>query len=193
MPSQPQTEVRRFAGFVLLRELSKGSLGTLFLARDTSGERVLLRVVANPLEGTDALQRRVSSDLDRLAKVHHPNVATPVASGQALGHLYYALSFPGNTTLLNLVKRERALAGDELVWLGRGIAAGIGALHKGGLFHGDLWPGKIAMTEKGPVVVELGWSKRFRAPTRKAEAPDYAADWRGLGACPARRLLLRRV
>jgi serine/threonine protein kinase len=184
MTVQPQLAPNnRFAGFVLLKELSRGSLGTLFLARETSGERVLLRVVANAEKGGDALRVRVKRDLERLSGVDHPGVATLIANGEAKGHLYYALRFPGNSTLLNLVKRERPLVGDELVWLAQGLAAGIGALHGSGLFHGDLWPGKVAVTQAGPVLVELGWSRRFRAPERKASALEFTSDWRGLGAC----------
>ncbi len=184
MAAQPQLAAKnRFAGFVLLRELSRGSLGTLFLARETTGERVLLRVVANPEQDSDALRVRIKRDLDRLTGVNHPAVAKLVANGEAKGHLYYALRFPGSSTLLNLVKRERPLVGDELVWLAQGIAGGIGALHGAGLFHGDLWPGKVAVTKTSPVLVELGWSRRFRNPGRKATPFEFTSDWRGLGAC----------
>jgi serine/threonine protein kinase len=169
-----------FAGYALHQQLARGSLGTLHLARRRSGERVLLRVL--PLEAPYPMRVRVSADLDRLAKVDHPGVAALLDEGESSGIGYYALAYPGHTTLLRFVQEQRPLTPDELTWVARHGAEAVTALHRVGLFHGDLWAGKIALTPAGPVLVELGWGIRARDPERRPGPSDFLADWRGLAA-----------
>ncbi|RMG15222.1 MAG: hypothetical protein D6731_08820 [Planctomycetota bacterium] len=170
-------------GYRPLRVLSRGSLGELCLARrEEDEEEVLLRVASPELARRGALEARLREDLARLARVDHPAVARILGYAGEGERLWYALRHPGRITLLRFVKEQRRLRGDELLWLARGLAHGIRALHAERLFHGDVWPGKVALCVQGPVLVELGWARRFRDPNCPADERVLLADWRGLAA-----------
>ncbi|MBX3470372.1 MAG: protein kinase [Planctomycetes bacterium] len=173
--------------FRLRRLLGQGPLGELYAAeRAEDGARVLLRVLADQVTARADLRARVGRDLAALQGVEHPAVARLLELGEERGHVFYGLADPGDLSLGDLVRRGRPLDERELVWLGAGVAAGLGALHAANLPHGSLAPHTVLVTPRGPVVVDLAWTCRLREPSGEAEAgdappPSVAHDLRALG------------
>ncbi len=174
--------------------LGRGNGGGLHRARAADdGARVLLRELS-PRGRAPEARRAIEEALARLAAVDHRCVARLVArdvapagadgADPAGGLVRYALADPGGLSLLELVRFGGPLDVSELVWIGHGLAAGLAALHEAGLGHGNLSPGGVHVTARGPVIVDLGWPGRFAATDRSAESrpPTLDGDVRALAA-----------
>lgn len=156
-----------FARFTVRRLLCEDPLGALCLADEAGRGRVLLRV----LEARNDRLARIEEALRRLSLVVHRNVARVRAGEEDEdGRFFYTLEALGAVTLGELARRGRPLYEREVVWLGRGLAAALAALHEAGTFHGDVRSELVLVSHNGPLLVDLGWSAHLAHP-----APDVAA------------------
>ena len=182
-----------FAGHRVLEVLRTDRLGTLHVAAPPPGEEegdeeqgeappALLRVFSSHVAEQPELRRTVEHFLDVLEEVSSPWVAAVLERGEAQGRPYYVLDAEG-PSLLDLIRRGRPLEEDELLWLGRGLCAGLLSLHAVGLAHGNLSPEHVLLGPRGPLLVDLGWSARLRHGEHdEVELPRLAADLRALGS-----------
>jgi serine/threonine protein kinase/tetratricopeptide (TPR) repeat protein len=149
------------AEYAILKVLAKDEIGIFYLARNTTGPRAFLRVVSESVTGNPATLGRVERTLQSLANVVHRNVAGVIGGAEDDDCFYYVLDAPGATTLFDLAYSGRSLTERELVWLGRGLTAGIAATHAAGLTNGGLGPNRVIVTQHGPIIVDLGWTSRI--------------------------------
>jgi serine/threonine protein kinase len=160
--------------------LSENQLGALYLADHDEHGRVLLRVVKRRvIEGPDELAQ-VEQDLARLAKVVHRNVARVLHGEENEGEFFYVLEALGTSTLLDLARHCRPFYEREVIWLGRGVSAGLAALHESGLFHGGLLPSAVAVSHHGPIVIDLGWRDRIGSGERYTTEVSQQLDLQAL-------------
>ena len=135
--------LERFAGrFLLLRRLGQGGMGEVFLARDlTTGlECALKRLRGRAADGILESSRR---EFEAHARVRHPVLVSVYEFGVSPeGVPFCAMEYvPG-------VSAERAVTrGDwaALCFVGARVARGLEALHRAGVFHGDIKPGNLLM------------------------------------------------
>ena len=182
-----------FAGHRILSVVRTDRLGTFHVAllpgeepedeeeEPDPPEEVLLRVVAGPVAESPALRGSVDHFLSILEEVSSPWVAPVLDRGQEGDRTWYALGASG-PTLLELVRRGRSLEESELLWLGRGLCAGLLSLHAVGLAHGNLSPEHVVLGPRGPLIVDLGWSARLRQDEEgSVPLPRLTFDLRALG------------
>ncbi|MBL4844825.1 MAG: hypothetical protein JKY65_04795, partial [Planctomycetes bacterium] len=157
--------------------VSRSGVGVLYLAL-REDERCYLRVLNAAQIDTDELIL-AKADLAKLREVVHRNVARVVDGGVIDGELHYTLEARGTTSLLDIVRAGRPLEEAELVWVARGLAAGLAALHAAGLHHGGLNPSVVVITLHGAILVDLGWEGRFgsaeQLPIGQAQRADLLA------------------
>ena len=187
-----------YRGLVVGEVVSRSGVGVLYLARDAAGAPCYLRVLDAARVDTDELIV-AKADLAKLRGVVHRNVARVLGGEVVSGELHYTLEAQGQGTLLDLVRGGRPLEEAELVWLGRGLSAGLSALHAAGLHHGGLTPSAVIVTLHGPILVDLAWADRLgsaeQLPLDQAKRADLAgvrellsfAASPGGGADPAQR------
>lgn len=157
----------RIAEYAILRVLFREELGNVYLAATDEGARVRLRVLSAEVLEDEALVARILEDLAHLQEIVHPNVARFIAYRDE-PPVCYGLEHIGSATLFDAVYGGRPFSEDELVWLGEGLTAGLSTLHAAGLAHGNLSPGTITLTRKGPVIVDLGWPARLESDDAEA-------------------------
>ena len=142
------------------RELGRGGMGIVYLARDTR---------LNRLAAIKALPDDVASDRDRLARfkqeaqvlasLSHPNIAGIYGLEESEGRRYLALEYVEGETLAARIVRGPLPIG-ETVDICLQIATGIEAAHEGGIIHRDLKPGNVMITPKDVVkVLDFGLAK----------------------------------
>ena len=164
---------------VVVEVVSRSGVGVLYLARDAEGVPCYLRTLDAAQIDTDELIF-AKADLARLRGVVHRNVARVLGGDVVSGELHYTLEAQGTSSLLDVVRGARPLEEAELVWLGRGITAGLSALHGAGLHHGGLTPSSVIVTLHGPILVDLGWADRLGSAEQLPREQGQRADLGGV-------------
>lgn len=154
--------------FTLIRELGRGGLGTVWLARDEKLNRSVALKEMNP--GSAEFPRaweRFHREAEITGHLEHPNVVPLYQFGTDAdtGQPFYAMRFVGKRTLVDAIEEyhDRRLAGEDVTMdLHRlltafiGVCQAIAYAHSRGVIHRDLKPENVALDSFGQVIV-LDW------------------------------------
>jgi serine/threonine-protein kinase len=174
--------------YQLIRELGRGGMGTVWLARRTEGLTNRLVALKLPHAGFfhARLTERIVRERDILESLAHPNIARLYDAGVTnVGQPFLALEYIEGTPL-TLYCDKRALGVRERLGLFIQVLQAIQYAHSNLVIHRDLKPANILVTEQGTaVVLDFGIAKLLTegAPTENAATefgnraltPDYAS------------------
>ena len=164
------SEQRRLAGrYVLEAPIGRGGMGEVWRATDTVlGREVAIKTIDLRSLRDDSGAARFEREARATAGLSHPNVVTVHDSGVEGDTAYIVMELlPGPSLAQELAKGP--LPVDEVVEVGRQVAAALDAAHARGLVHRDIKPGNIAYAADGRVrVLDFGI-------TQLAESTDAQA------------------
>ena len=151
---QPGT---RIGAYDIVREIGRGGMGVVYLARDTRLGRAVALKALPPETATDPVNRdRLKLEAQAAATINHPAVATVFALEDIDGQLFIASEYVDGRSLREMIA-ARPLAEDQAVALGIEIADALHAAHAVGVVHRDLKPDNVLLTKTGAVkVVDFG-------------------------------------
>ncbi len=159
--------------YVLERELGRGGMATVFLARDLRHQRpVALKVLEAglaPALGAERFQREIQV----AARLQHPNILTVLDSGEAAGRLWFTMPFVEGETLRERLRREGAQPVDESLRLAREVAEGLEYAHRNGVIHRDIKPENILLSAGHALIADFGIA---RAVGESANATGEGTD-----------------
>ena len=150
--------------YTIQRELGRGGMATVYLARDVKHDRDVAIKVLDP-ELTAAISgERFHREIQIQAKLRHPHVVTLLDSGDADGLLYYVLTYVEGESLRERLARAPLDPGEALrLW--REVVDGIAYAHRHGVAHRDIKPDNVLLTEGHALVADFGVAKFLSAPT----------------------------
>ncbi len=150
--------------YVVERRLAQGGMSVLYLARDTDGERVVLKMVPAEI-ATSATRARLLREARALAAVDHPGVVRVHGTGEHEGTPWIVMDYVRGTDLKRVLERGPLPVGAALRYAIQAAEALVAA-HDAGVIHRDLKPSNLLLTPDGRVVlVDFGIAKR-RADAR---------------------------
>ncbi|TYB62744.1 protein kinase [Nonomuraea sp. PA05] len=158
-------EPRHVAGYRLLGGLGDGGQGSVFLARDSSGTRVAVKMLHTRLLGNARAERRFLRESAIAAGVAGFCTARVLDSGVVEGRPYIVSEFIEGPSLHDQVAGGGALSGGELERLAVGTVTALTAIHGAGIVHRDFKPSNILMGPDGPRVIDFGIAKGMDAST----------------------------
>ncbi len=139
--------------YTVNREIGRGGMGVVYLARDTKLDRDVAIKALPPEMAEDANRlTRFEREAKVLAQLNHPNVAGIHGIEEQDGQKYLILEYVEGETLAERLDAG-PLALDEALEIGIQIAAGIEAAHEAGIIHRDLKPDNIKITPDGAAKV----------------------------------------
>ena len=154
--------------FKLIRLLSRGGLGNIWLARDKKLNRVVAikELHRESLESPQAWER-LRREAEITGHLEHPNVIPIYQYGEdrKTGEPFYAMRFVGKRTLTDAIieHHDRMNAGEvcnmathRLLSVFLDICQAIAYAHSRGVVHRDLKPDNVALDNFGQVIV-LDW------------------------------------
>jgi serine/threonine-protein kinase len=142
--------------YTIERELGRGGMATVFLARDLKHDRLVALKVLRPelaaILGADRFLREIRLS----AQLQHPHILTLIDSGETAGVLYYVMPYAAGESLRQRLIRERQLPVEEACRLTLAVASALDYAHGLGIIHRDIKPENILLHQGEPMVADFG-------------------------------------
>ncbi|HEV3438405.1 MAG TPA: protein kinase [Gemmata sp.] len=142
-PSARQTP--QVPGFEIVRELGRGGMGVVYLARQTGLNRlVALKMILPGASATPEERLRLQREAEAIARLQHPNVVQIFQVGETEGRLFLALEYV-NGGSLSAHLAGKPLAARAAATLVETLALAIEHAHEHGIIHRDLKPANVLL------------------------------------------------
>ncbi len=150
--------------FRLVRELGRGSMGTVWLAdHKTLGLRCAVKFATAEAERDPAFRERFEREARAIASLDCPNVVRVLDYDVFEGVPFLAMEWLSGEDLETRLRREGRLEAREVHRIVSQVAQGLERAHAAGIIHRDLKPGNIfiANTDAGEVakILDFGLAK----------------------------------
>ncbi|MGH7649680.1 MAG: serine/threonine-protein kinase, partial [Gemmatimonadaceae bacterium] len=130
--------------YVIERELGRGGMGVVYLARDASLDRlVALKVLPAAFVAQQALRERFLRETRLVAGMSHPNVVPVHAVEEHPGVIFYAMGYIDGESLTERVRRSGPLPPSEVGRVMQEAAWALSYAHGRGIVHRDVKPDNI--------------------------------------------------
>ena len=153
LPQRENTAPRptEVAGYIIERELGRGGMGVVYLARHLKLNRlVALKMILAGAHAGPLDRERFRIEAQAAAQLAHPNIVQIYEVGESAGHPYLALEYvPGESLADQLTGVPWPSA--DAVRLMEPLARAIHHAHERGIIHRDLKPANILVGDREPV------------------------------------------
>jgi eukaryotic-like serine/threonine-protein kinase len=158
--------------FTIERELGRGGMGEVFLARDTRLDRqVAIKALPAHLAHDPDRLARFQREAKVLASLNHPGIAAIYGLEEADGHQYLVLEYVSGETLESRLAHGPVSVEEALTIAGQ-MADALEAAHEKGVVHRDLKPGNVMVTPEGVVkVLDFGLARTAEGTPSTSSAP----------------------
>jgi hypothetical protein len=184
---------RRLGGYEVLREIGRGGMGAVYLARQVSLDRpVALKVMNSRWARDPVFLARFTREAYAAAQLVHHNVVQIYDIGADRGINFFSMEYVEGRSLGEVVKAEGRLDPQAAAGYTLQAARGLKFAHDRGMIHRDVKPDNLMLNTQGVVkVADLGLVKTATmtpaddAPSREQAAFDPRLTRSGLGSLPA--------
>ena len=176
-------ELPMIEGFRVMSLIGRGAYGEVFLAEDTAGRRVAVKVVTPRIDLTDKMIQRELAGLQRYLSVtqRHPHLVRvqSVVEGLPDGGFACVMELADSVrghgiadyepwTLRHLPRTSGRLSVAESLRIAIAICEALEHLHRNGLFHRDVKPANIIFVHGQPKLADVGLVTPLRRWARRA-------------------------
>lgn len=184
----------------LIRRLGQGGMSNVWLAQDTTGQQVALKMLRQDLSGDADARARLSREAAAINRVRSRYVADVLDLETEGQDAFIVTEFIDGDTLAEDVANHGPWSPADLSELAEKLAEALHDLHEAGVLHRDLKPGNVMLADHGPVLIDFGIAQLtdgerltatglvtgtpgYLAPeVLRGEDPSEASDWWALAA-----------
>jgi eukaryotic-like serine/threonine-protein kinase len=147
------------------RELGRGGMAVVYLARDLRHDRRVAIKVLRPELAVSLGPERFLREIRVAATLNHPHILPLHDSGEAGGYLYYVMPYVDGESLRSRLMREHQLPVDEAVRIARDVASALSCAHDHDIVHRDIKPENVLLSGGGQeaVVTDFGIARAVSA------------------------------
>ncbi|HEY6219361.1 MAG TPA: serine/threonine-protein kinase [Gemmatimonadaceae bacterium] len=180
---------RAVAGrYSLVRELGRGGMGVVFLARDVALDRpVAIKMLPPPVAFSREHRDRFLLEARTAARLSHPHIV-PIHAVEEIGDVVIiVMGFVDGETLGALIARTGTLPPAEANRIAREVAWALAHAHANGVVHRDIKPDNILIeaVSRRAVVTDFGIARGLNADTtgsgRIVGTPRFMSPEQGAG------------
>ncbi|MFI1188359.1 PQQ-binding-like beta-propeller repeat protein [Streptomyces californicus] len=146
-------------GYPLEERLGSGGMGTVFLARTSSGRPVAIKLIHQHFAGDDEFRIRFRQEVAAARRVSGAFTAAVVDAAPEADQPWMATTYIEGPTLAQRIGEQGPLGGAELRRLAIGLAEALRDIHRVGVVHRDLKPSNVVLSPEGPRVIDFGISR----------------------------------
>ncbi|MFF4948573.1 PQQ-binding-like beta-propeller repeat protein [Streptomyces chattanoogensis] len=146
-------------GYPLEARLGSGGMGTVFLARTSSGRPVAIKLIHPQFATDDEFRIRFRQEVAAARRVSGAFTAAVVDAAPEAEQPWMATSYIQGHTLSRRIATKGPLSGAELRRLAIGLAEALRDIHRVGVVHRDLKPSNVVLSSEGPRVIDFGISR----------------------------------
>ncbi|MEU1369921.1 PQQ-binding-like beta-propeller repeat protein [Streptomyces sp. NPDC005803] len=146
-------------GYPLEARLGSGGMGTVFLARTSSGRPVAIKLIHQQFAGDEEFRIRFRQEVAAARRVSGAFTAAVVDAAPEAEQPWMATTYIEGHTLAQHIAAEGPLNGAELRRLAVGLAEALRDIHRVGVVHRDLKPSNVVLSPEGPRVIDFGISR----------------------------------
>ena len=151
--------------YVVERELGRGGMATVWLAKDLRTEHpVAIKVLQPALAGAIGADR-FAREVKLTARIQHPSIVPVLDSGVLPADdsdpslPWYAMPYIEGESLRTRLERERQMPTDEALRITADVADALQTAHDQGIVHRDIKPENVLLTGDQVYVVDFGIAK----------------------------------
>ncbi len=156
------------ADYEIERELGRGGMAVVYLAREIHLERkVAIKVLPPNLTFGKGAARRFVQEAQLAAALDHPNII-PIHRisnpGAGVKLVWYAMKYLEGESLADVLQRKNRLSLDETLPILRQVAEALDYAHKHHVIHRDVKPANVMIMPGGRVIVtDFGIAKQYQS------------------------------
>lgn len=147
-PTDDPRMMGRIGTYEIVGLIGSGGNGVVLKGFDAALHRyVAIKLLSPRLADSGAARRRFSREAQAAAAVVHENVMAIHAVAETQGLPYLVMPYARGPSLEKRLRSGGPLALEEILRVGRQVAAGLSAAHAQGLVHRDIKPANILLEE----------------------------------------------
>ncbi|HEY1901217.1 MAG TPA: protein kinase [Terracidiphilus sp.] len=153
---------RTIEHYEIFRKLGAGGSGVVYLANDSLLQRpVVLKILRTGLLSAQQMRTTVLREARLASAIEHPNVCAIYEVGESGDEGYIVMQYVPGQSLDRLITHGPASL-QLVLSVGIQIADGLQAAHHLGIFHRDLKPQNVMLTDGGLVkILDFGLARRL--------------------------------
>jgi serine/threonine-protein kinase len=148
--------------YEIIRELGRGGMGAVYLAREKALERlVAIKVLRPELAASPESRERFRREARIAANLSHPGILQLHTFGEITGVWYFVMSYVRGETLADVLRRRGRLPPNEAHQILIELADALACAHRYHVVHRDIKPANVLIdAESGrAVLADFGISK----------------------------------
>ena len=147
--------------YEIVEEIGRGGMGVVYKARDLSLNRlVALKRISSRLTASSRAVQRFLAEARTIAKLAHFNIVHVYEVAEDAEGTYIAMEYVGGPSMRRYLKEKKRLPLKTAVDVARQLLDALVEAHAAGVFHRDIKPDNILLTERGaPKLVDFGLAK----------------------------------
>jgi len=128
------------------RELGRGGMGVVYLARDVKLDReVAIKVLPPLLAGSAEVRERFLREARTAARLSHPNIVAIHRADEVDSRVFFVMGYIAGESLADRLRRTGPLDPREAVPVIRDVANALAYAHERGIVHRDIKPENILL------------------------------------------------
>src|SRR5262245_45022137 len=155
----------RLGKWVIFKEIGRGGMGHVYLAREEIGGRqAALKVLAAELAKDAGFLQRFQREMSILSKLAHPGIVQFYEAGEENGLFFYAMEYVEGQSLDDILAEKGRFAWQDVLDIASQVCPALKHVHDHGVIHRDLKPSNLLRTPDGRIkLTDFGIAKVFAA------------------------------